>query len=261
MSATTRLNTNLREQQEIAPRLVNTAVGMTVTTLPHPPLPAVGVPIRMERGRQQNDSPLADGQVNTFVAKICPPVQGARLVLAACNTVDNVSANTKTRDTPRLPPMSTSVFLRRAFDSRRTHRRSRVFYLRRCSAGWKRESRTSSYPRSCRSSSAVSASSSSGPSCRCAIREACSAQCTRAAHFRETCSRSVLGQPIFEKLAARSVQGQPIFERACSRSVQGQPLFERLTAVVYTEKPLHPWRNPAALHVISLVAGMGYRVS
>ena len=35
------------------------AVGETVI-LPHPPLPAVGVSIGMERGRQQNNS-LADG--------------------------------------------------------------------------------------------------------------------------------------------------------------------------------------------------------
>ena len=53
----------------LAAGAVATATDETVIPL-HPPLPPAGVPIRMERDCQQNDSTLADGQV---VASICSP--------------------------------------------------------------------------------------------------------------------------------------------------------------------------------------------
>ena len=61
-------------------RSISTSIGFTcavgeTVTLPHPPLPAAGVSIGMERGCHQNDS-LADGWIRRPIQRLQPPAEG-----------------------------------------------------------------------------------------------------------------------------------------------------------------------------------------
>ena len=55
-----RVRTSLLDMADLATLPAQLAVGETVILL-HPPLPSAGVSMRTERGRQQNDSTLANG--------------------------------------------------------------------------------------------------------------------------------------------------------------------------------------------------------